>query len=78
MNLYGRDFLKLIDYTEEEIIYLIQLAMEFKKKKHAGKKHDYLKGPSKISRLFPHFICLLRVSNLKILLRILRFLHTQR
>ena len=44
MNFYGRDFLKLLDYSEEEIIYLIELAMEFKKKKHAGKKHDYLKG----------------------------------
>ena len=23
MNFYGRDFLKLLDYTEEEILYLI-------------------------------------------------------
>ena len=44
MNFYGRDFLKLLDYSEEEIIYLIELAMEFKKKKRAGKRHDYLKG----------------------------------
>ena len=44
MNLYGRDFLKLIDYSEEEILYLINLAMEFKKKKQNGKRHDYLKG----------------------------------
>ena len=44
MNFYGRDFLKLIDYTEEEILYLIELAMEFKKRKKAGKKHDYLRG----------------------------------
>lgn len=44
MNLYGRDFLKLLDYSKEEIIYLIELALEFKKKKKAGKKHDYLKG----------------------------------
>lgn len=44
MNLYGRDFLKLLDYSEEEIIYLIKLAMEFKKRKQQGKKHEYLKG----------------------------------
>jgi len=44
MNLYGRDFLKLLDYTEEEIIYLINLAIDFKRKKHTGKKHDYLRG----------------------------------
>ena len=44
MNFYNRDFLKLLDYSEQEILYLIQLAMEFKKKKKLGKKHDYLKG----------------------------------
>ena len=33
MNFYGRDFLKLLDYTEEEILFLIELAMEFNKKK---------------------------------------------
>ena len=44
MNLYGRDFLKLLDYTEEEILYLIELAMELKHKKKTGKRHDVLKG----------------------------------
>lgn len=44
MNFYGRDFLKLLDYTEDEILYLIDLAINFKIKKHAGKKHDYLRG----------------------------------
>jgi ornithine carbamoyltransferase len=44
MTLYGRDFLKLLDYTEEEILYLIELAMEFKQLKKAGKRHDKLKG----------------------------------
>lgn len=44
MNLYGRDFLKLLDYSEQEILFLIQLAMDFKKKKRNGKKHEYLKG----------------------------------
>ena len=44
MNFYGRDFLKLIDYTPEEIDYLIKLAILFKQKKKEGKNHAYLKG----------------------------------
>ena len=44
MNLYGRDFLKLLDYKEEEIRYLLDLAKEFKKKKQNGENHEYLKG----------------------------------
>ena len=40
----GRYFLKLLDYTEDEILYLIDLAIDFKIKKHNGKKHDYLRG----------------------------------
>ena len=33
MNLKGRHFLKLMDYTPEEITYLIDLAAELKAKK---------------------------------------------
>ena len=44
MNLKGRDFLTLKDYTPEEILYLIDLAQEYKQKKHAGIPHDTLKG----------------------------------
>ena len=44
MNFYGRDFLKLIDYTPEEIEHLIKLAILFKKKKKEGKNHAYLRG----------------------------------
>ena len=33
MNLKGRDFLKLLDYTSEEIEYLINLAEDLKNKK---------------------------------------------
>ena len=29
MNLKGRDFLKLLDFTPEEILYLIDLAKDF-------------------------------------------------
>nr|WP_297707902.1 ornithine carbamoyltransferase [uncultured Butyrivibrio sp.] len=44
MNFYGRDFLKLLDYTPEEIQYLIELAAELKSKKKNGVLHDELKG----------------------------------
>jgi len=44
MNLKGRDFLKLIDYTPEEIAYLIDLAAEYKAKKKAGIPHDDFHG----------------------------------
>ncbi|MBR2708123.1 MAG: ornithine carbamoyltransferase [Bacilli bacterium] len=44
MNLKGRNFLKLLDYTEDEIRYLLELSKVFKEKKHAGEPHEYLKG----------------------------------
>ena len=51
MNLKNRDFLKLLDYTEDEIRYLLDLAHKFKKMKHEGVKHKYLKGKN-IALLF--------------------------
>ena len=44
MNLQGRDFLTLLDYTPEEIGYLLDLAAELKAKKKAGIAHDVLRG----------------------------------
>ena len=44
MDLRGRDFLKLLEFSKEEIRYLLDLAIEFKKKKKNGEKHEYLKG----------------------------------
>lgn len=44
MDLQGRDFLKLLDYTPEEITYLVDLAADLKAKKKAGIAHDRLKG----------------------------------
>ena len=44
MNLKGRDFLTLRDYTPEEIAYLVDLAAELKAKKKAGVLHDVLRG----------------------------------
>jgi len=44
MNLYNRDFLTLLDYTEEEINYLLDLSADLKDKKKNGINHEYLKG----------------------------------
>ncbi len=44
MNLKGRDFLKLLDYTPEEIEYLLDLAAELKEKKKQGIPVDTLRG----------------------------------
>ncbi len=46
MNLKGRNFLKLLDYTPEEIAYLIDLAAELKAKKKAGIPHRLCEGKS--------------------------------
>ncbi len=44
MNLKNRDFLKLLDYTPEEISYLVDLAADFKAKKKAGIPHKICDG----------------------------------
>ena len=44
MTLKGRNFLKLMDYTPDEINYLIDLSAELKEKKHQGIMHDSLVG----------------------------------
>lgn len=44
MNLKGRDFLTLKDFTKEEILYLISLAADYKKKKKKGILTDNLRG----------------------------------
>ena len=44
MNLKGRSFLKLKDFTPEEITYLIELSAELKAKKKKGIVHDDLRG----------------------------------
>ena len=44
MNLKGRHFLTLKDYSQEEITYLLDLAAEFKDKKKQGICVDTLRG----------------------------------
>ena len=44
VSLSGRNFLKLLDYTPDEIRYLIRLSKQFKEMKMAGVPHRYLEG----------------------------------
>ena len=44
MNLKGRNFLTLKDFTSEEILYLLDLSAELKAKKKAGELTEYYKG----------------------------------
>lgn len=44
VNLKGRNFLTLRDFTAEEIEYLLDLAVKFKEKKKNGILHDTLRG----------------------------------
>ncbi len=44
MDLKGRDFLKLLDYSAEEILYLLDLAADLKEKKKKGIPVDTLRG----------------------------------
>ena len=44
MTLKGRNLLKMMDFTPEEIRYLVDLSAELKEKKHQGIKHDSLAG----------------------------------
>ena len=44
ISLSGRSFLTLLDYTPEEIRYLLGLSAEFKRMKRVGTPHRYLEG----------------------------------
>ncbi|MGC9070465.1 MAG: ornithine carbamoyltransferase [Elusimicrobiales bacterium] len=44
INLRGRHFLKEIDFTKEEFMFLIDLAFDLKKAKYAGTEQPKLKG----------------------------------
>ena len=51
MNLQNKNFLKLLDYTSEEIEFLIDFALHLKKLKKANIPREYLKGQN-IALLF--------------------------
>lgn len=44
MNLRGRNFLKLLDFSPDEITYLLDVAADFKDKKKKGILTDYYRG----------------------------------
>ena len=44
VNISGRSFLKLLDFTPAEIEYLIDLSADFKQLKRAGVPHRHLEG----------------------------------
>ena len=44
VDLRGRDFLTLLDYTPKEIEHLLKVAATLKKQKHHHESHRYLKG----------------------------------
>lgn len=44
VNLRGRSFLKILDFTPNEIRYLLDLSKNLKSLKQAGIAHDTLKG----------------------------------
>lgn len=48
MNIAGKSFLTLLDYTTEEIHYLLDLSKSFKMMKQAGIKHRYLDGKNAV------------------------------
>ena len=48
VNVRGRSFLKLLDYTPAEIRYLLDLARDFKNLKRTGTPHRYLEGKNMV------------------------------
>ena len=44
VNIRGRHYLKLLDYSSAEIRYLLDLAKDFKRLKRSGVPHRYLEG----------------------------------
>ena len=51
INLSGRDFLKLLDYSKEEILYLLGLAKVLKEKKKAILSEIVKETPGMVSNL---------------------------
>ncbi|MBR3322101.1 ornithine carbamoyltransferase [Candidatus Saccharibacteria bacterium] len=41
MNFYGRDFLRILDFSEEELKYMLAMARKFKEMKKAKQNHKY-------------------------------------
>lgn len=48
VNLRGKSFLKILDFSSQEIRYLIDLSKNFKNLKRAGVPHKYLEGKNMV------------------------------
>lgn len=57
----GRDFLKLADFTPEEVNYLIDTAIDLKRKWAMGEPHEYLRGKT-VAMIFEKLSTRTRVS----------------
>ena len=44
MDFYGRDFLRILDFSEGELEYMLAMAAKFKEMKRAGQNHKYFPG----------------------------------
>lgn len=44
VDLHGRSFLKLLDFTKEEILHLLELSARLKEHKRDGREEQYLRG----------------------------------
>ena len=41
MNFTGKDFLRILDFSSEELRYMLDVSKAFKKMKHEGQNHKY-------------------------------------
>ena len=41
MDFYGKDFLRILDFSEEELHYMLAVSQKFKEMKKAGQNHKY-------------------------------------
>ena len=41
MDFYGKDFLRILDFSEDELRYMLAMAKKFKEMKHDGVNHKY-------------------------------------
>ena len=41
MDFYGKDFLRILDFSEDELSYMLAMAAKFKEMKRAGQNHKY-------------------------------------
>ena len=58
VSLSGRHFLRLLDFSTEEIEYLLKLSKNFKDMKRAGVPHRYLEGKNIVLLFHAYPLCI--------------------